>query len=143
MSNEENKIPDHHSPLRHILGEAHGIPHQSIDSLETAKNYENAYLVMEGDYGGEIYLVCPVKIIRCSSQTLSRLLEDIDRLYWEDEDGRGIYFELFNIGDIVSGGMGGGVATNRLWVHEELLSIENEISKVIYGKKIRITGKRK
>lgn len=139
MSNEENKIPDHHSPLRHILSEAHGIPHQSIESLEEAKNYENAYLIMEGDYGGEIYVVCPVKIIRCNWQTLSKLLEDIDNLYWKDEYGRGIYFEFFNNGDIVSGGMGGGVATNRLWVNEGLLNIQNEISKVIYGKKIRIS----
>jgi hypothetical protein len=106
--------------------------------LEEAKKINSSYLVMEGDYGGQIYLVCPVKLIRADSDTLKRLLIDIDKHGWNDEHGRGMFFEVFIIGDIVAGGMGGGFAENELWVHEGIQSIKNEISKVIYGKKLKI-----
>jgi hypothetical protein len=143
MTNKENKvIPDHHSPVRHILNETQGETYQPIATLNEARNYENAYLVMEGDHGGQIYLVCPVKRIKCDWNTLTKLLIDIDKLEWNEELGRGIYFEKFNDGEIVAGGMGGGIATNVLWVHEGIHSIKDEISKVINGKKTRISVSR-
>ncbi|MFD0675599.1 MULTISPECIES: hypothetical protein [unclassified Paenibacillus] len=131
-------IPQFHSPLRHIMNEAHSLNHKFIKTFEEAKEIKNSYLVMEGDHGGQIYIVCPVHIIRADLGTLSRLLIDIDNAQWDEADSTGMYFEIFNPGDIVSGGMGGGLALEKLWVHENLKGLENEISKVIYGKKTRI-----
>ncbi|MEK3917718.1 hypothetical protein [Paenibacillus sp. FSL H7-0331] len=135
------QIPQYHSPLRHLMNEAYELEHKFIKTLEEAKEVQNSYLVMEGDHGGQIYIVCPVHIIRADKDTLIRLLKDIDKVEWDESDSTGMYFERFNQGDIVSGGMGGGLATEKLWVHDSLIRIGNEISKVIYGKKKRINLK--
>ena len=38
---------------------------KSYSDLETAKSDPNTYVVMEGDWGGQIYLTCPVKYVIC------------------------------------------------------------------------------
>lgn len=43
---------------------------KSYGDLETAKSDPNAYVVMEGDWGGQIYLTCPVNYIVCDEALL-------------------------------------------------------------------------
>lgn len=61
-------IPEHQSVVRTICSKQF-IP---------LKNWEEAlekdgHLIMEGDYGGIIYLTCPVKLIKCSEQNKQRV----------------------------------------------------------------------
>lgn len=126
-------IPKSNSPMRQMIAEANSLNYKSYDNLETAKNNIDSFLIMEGDYGGQIYLVCPVNIIACSEITLNKLLFEIDSLNWDDEDGAALYYEKQDISQI-SGGMGGGIALNDLWVHERIIDYKDIILNVICGK---------
>jgi|TARA_Y100000310_G_C20261811_1_gene613974 hypothetical protein len=129
-------IPEHESPVRNITSKAHGTPYKPIKDFEEAKKYDDSYMVMEGDWGGQIYLSIPVKKIKCNYNTLKNLLNEIDKKEWEcnEGDGSGIYFERKNAGEGITGGIGGGVASENLWVHEDLDEVKNKIFAVLNGK---------
>lgn len=81
--------------------------------------------------------VCPMELVRCDREALANLLNDLDKIAWEDNEGegKGIYYEVKKEGEIVEGGMGGGLVTNNLWVHDEFKDIVEDIKQVIEGKK--------
>jgi hypothetical protein len=131
-----NVIPEYESPIRSITSKAHGTSYRPIRGFEEAKKYNDSYMIMEGDWGGQIYLSIPVKKINCDQVTLIKLLNEIDRTEWRCNCGKGsgIYFERKNIGEELVGGEGGGIATNGLWVHENLNEIKDKILAVLNGK---------
>lgn len=143
-NNEMVVIPERHSPVRHILNEANGLPNnQFIDSFKKAADTPDAYVIMEGDDGGQIYLSCPMKLVNCSEETLHTLLKDLDTIAWDcnEGEGRGLFYEKLFPGDGISGGMGGGDVEEGLWIHEEFIDLQlyDEIHEVILGNKERIT----
>lgn len=109
--------------MRSLYNKAHGIEYNPIDGYELAKNTEDACVILEGDWGGQIYLVCPMKYVHCSEKTLLNLLKSIDSIEWGCNDGKGraICFEVIPIGQGVAGGMGGGIVVDGLWLHERLI----------------------
>ena len=102
---------------------------KSYDALETTKSDSNAYVVMEGDWGGQIYLTCPVKYIVCDEALLMKILKKLDHMCWKCNSGEGaeIRYETFNLGDTVPGGMDGGLAEDGLWIHPKIIE-ENDIA---------------
>jgi len=131
------KIPEHESGVRRIMSEMQGIDYHPLKSFEEAKQYDDAYVIMEGDWGGQIYLSIPAKQIMCSYETLKSLLSEIDKHEWKHNDGEGIgiYFERKKAGEGISGGMGGGLALEGLWVHDDIKGIEKKILDVLNGNK--------
>lgn len=87
-------------------------------SLEAAKKVPDACVVMEGDWGGQIYLTCPARLVMCDEETLKKLLAKIDGAEWgcNEGDGSSLYFERVKKGG-VTGGMGGGEVRDGLWIH--------------------------
>lgn len=139
---EKNKgpviIPDHHSPVRHIINEANGVPNNLfMEGFDKAKNTPNTYVVMEGDWGGQIYLSCPMDLVKCSEESLITLLKDLDSIAWEcnEGEGKGLYYEIHRLGDGIGGGMGGGEVKEGLWIHNEFMKLNlfNDIEQVILG----------
>jgi hypothetical protein len=142
-NNETIIIPEHHSPVRHILNETKGVPNDIfIDSFENARDFPSAYVIMEGDWGGQIYFSCPMQLVKCSEESLHNLLDDLDVIAWEcnEGDGKGLYYEIHSPGDGIGGGMGGGEVKEELWIHNEFMELKlfDEIEQVILGKKDRI-----
>ncbi len=90
---------------------------------------------MEGDYGGQIYLTCPARLVNCDQATLEQLLRDLDRLGWKNSETSHLFFERGNPGSGVWGGMGGGLIVEGVWLHPELqkLGIEERVRDVIGG----------
>lgn len=88
-------------------------------SLEEAKKASDGYVVMEGDWGGQIYLTCPTGLVKCGEEALRKLLSKIDQGEWGCNEGGGasMSFGRAKPGDGVSGGMGGGAVTDGLWIH--------------------------
>ena len=121
------------SPLRSLMSEANNIEYRGIDSLKNAKKTKNCYLVMDGDDGGQIYLVFPAKQINCNEVVLVKLLNEIDQMEWNDQSMASFYYEIHDLGSIVSGGMGGGKVENDLWVHENLNQYKEKIRSVLLG----------
>ena len=128
-------IPDGQSPLRSLMSEAGEFPYTPLQNFKEAKKYDDAYVIMQGDDGGQIYLAVPLNFVKCEEAVLQRLLEEIDELSWKDPSMAMIYYERIPIGRGIPGGMGGGKTTNSLWVHERLESHKDRILQVIQGKR--------
>ena len=116
--------------------------YRPLNSYEEARALSDAYVVMEGDWGGQIYLVAPMRLVRCQEETLRLLLRDLDEIGWptNESEGTGLYYERYHIGQTVPGGMGGGKALDNLWVHGEFTEygIQERISAVLSGKLPRL-----
>ncbi|MFH1533850.1 MAG: hypothetical protein ABID64_02870 [Nitrospirota bacterium] len=135
LTNTSNElIEGHESAVRKMVSESKGKKYFSFKSLKNAKKHEKSYLIMEGDYGGQIYLSFPVKLIKCDEDALRKLLKKFDQQCWDDMEGTGMYFEQMEKGQRISGGMGGGIADNELWVHKELEHMKDEINGILRGK---------
>ena len=119
------------SPLRSLMAEAATSPYVSYPSLVEAQADPDGVMIMEGDDGGTIYVVCPARLVRCSQQSLERLLQDIDALVWREPDMARIVFERARVGQRIAGGLGGGIVTDQIWVHEELDRVATSIRAVI------------
>jgi hypothetical protein len=108
----------------------------NFESFEEAKKASNGGVVLEGDWGGQIYLTCPLKYVKCDEQTLKKLLREIDNFEWDCNEGDGTHMTYIraNAGDGVGGGMGGGVVEDGLWIHPDIADDKKElIKKVING----------
>jgi hypothetical protein len=137
-SDEPSQIPPNVSPLRFMMAEAAGVAHARFETLDAAKQASNAVAVMEGDYGGQIYFTCPVRHIRCTSEALKQLLDDLDGCQWDDPDGAGLYYELGTPGSGVAGGMGDGAIIDGVWLHKRLEHLRAQVEEVVAGTRTRI-----
>lgn len=136
---EVPRLPDHESGLRSMHAESHGQPYQALHTLEEAKSFPEGVVILEGDEGGQIYVVVPAVMVKCDISTLEQLLEDLDAIAWpeNDPDMRHIFYERHPIGSGVPGGMGGAVSTGTLWIHEGFrkLRLDSAIQEIIEGKR--------
>ena len=144
------QLPEGVSPVRYIMADADGVEYRHCRTLDEARQIADAVIVMEGDDGGQVYLTCPVRHIRCEETALRQLLEDVDALGWGDMSGAGMFYEILPVGSGVAGGMHGGVVVDGLWLHpwfdapnlpptlsrQQLLA---EIQAVTSGQRDRIT----
>ena len=132
---DSNEIPEHESPVRRMMADAHGTPFYPLRTLDEARQHDDGVAILQGDWGGQIYAVIPVRMIRCSTDTLQRLLLDLDTEAWScnENEGASIYYERKPAGTGVAGGMGGGASIGQLWVHPEFEEITERIRRVIIG----------
>ena len=123
----------HSSPLRAMMAEARGEEYVLLESLGAARQDPDGVVVLEGDEGGTVYVVCPASQVRCAEEALELLLHDVDALSCNDASLARICFEQQPIGAVIPGGMGGGLVTDGMWVHEALRSKADAIRAVIEG----------
>ena len=128
------------SPMRSLIAEAEGTDYRSFDSLSAARLDPNGVVILEGDDGGQIYVVVRAIDVACSEDTLHQLLCDIDVREWPGNDlnSARVCFEQRPIGSGVAGGMGGGVVSDGVWVHPRLRALEETICEVLRGKRARL-----
>ena len=141
MNNSKtDRIPEHESPVRRIVADSSGEKYGAIKSFSEAKKIPNAYVVFEGDYGGQIYLTCPMSKINCDEKILKQLLSDIDAYCFDYLNSTGIYYEVHQTNEGIAGGMGGGITKTDVWIHPKVveLGIASHIKQVIDGVRNRI-----
>jgi hypothetical protein len=142
MADEPEMIPEYERPIGRIMADAHGDAFRPIPSLEEAQRVADGRVILEGDYGGQVYLTCPAALVRCSSEVLQQLLLDIDAWCWPGNDGHGagVYFEQKPVGAGVWGGMGGGIIADGLWLHAEVegFGIRDQVEAVLTGGRDRL-----
>ena len=143
-----------------MLADAQGEEYKSIKDFEKAKKVENAFLIMEADYGGQILLTCPMSKVKADYKALEILLADLEMITWgyghvqEDNPNpipydAAMYIEIIDPNSGVAGGMGGGVASSEIWIHDELIyggmhhngNWDVQIVDVIEGKQKRLINK--
>lgn len=115
------------------MAEAAGEKHVSYANLVEAKLDRNSVAVLEGDWGGQIYLVVRASHVQCDEVQLQTLLAELDDLEWAEPDGAGLYFESREIGQPVPGGMGGGAVAAEFWLHPRLVAHEAGVRDVLSG----------
>jgi hypothetical protein len=115
----------------------------AFSSLEEAQADSAGVVILQGDDGGQIYVVCPAARVVWGTEELDQLLRDIDELEWpgNDPDMARIIYERAAIGSGVAGGMGGGVVSDGPWIHSRLRDsgLVSEIESVLAGRKPRIS----
>lgn len=123
-------MESHESGVRSLV---HGDGYVSYRSLAEAQADPDAIVVFEGDCGGQIYLTVPARDVRCSEERLDGLLREIDAAQWKDLSMARVYYERRPPDGFVSGGMGGGEAEGRLWIHERLQDQAARIAGILDG----------
>jgi len=128
------------NPMRDLMADAEGIDYPTFDSLSEAQSNPHGIVVLEGDDGGQIYVIARASDVACSEQTLLQLLRDIDAREWPNNspDMAHLCFEAREIGEGIAGGMGGGLVQEHPWVHARLKFLETAICDVLNGKRPRL-----
>jgi len=108
-------------------------------SYREAKESPSGVLIMEGDYGGQIYLTCPMKYVQCGPEAIKQLILELDSMAWACNEGDGAEISYMthwdgSDGESVGGGMGGGFVVDGLWVHGEFSKLKDSIWQVLQGK---------
>src|SRR3954471_12629619 len=134
------RLPDHESGVRRMKSDASGTAYVAFESLELARRDPDGVVVLEGDYGGQIYVVARVADIRCTEKALADLLSDLDDHAWRDPAGARVLFERHGVGEGIAGGMGGGVVSDPVWVHPKLNQWRVPIEDVLNNRRKRITS---
>ena len=144
MSQEEKKslevdaLPAHESGVRRLVADASNQPYVALESFDQARACADAVVILEGDYGGQIYVVAPIGHVKCDLGALNSLLADLDSLEWADPEGARIFFERLPVGAGVSGGMGGAFVGEGIWVHDRLKEHNRSIVAVLAGERERL-----
>ena len=96
---------------------------------------------MEGDWGGQVYLSCPICLVKCSEETLNLLLTDINDMAWSGSNGYRICYEVYDKQQKIIGGMEGGMIGESIWVHSQLKEYgitSDKIMRILNGEKKRL-----
>jgi len=57
------------------------------------------FLIMAGDWGGAVYLTCPMRLVKCSEGTLRRVHAELEQLSGDEQEGRELRIEEHALGD--------------------------------------------
>lgn len=115
---------------------------EPLASLAAAREAADGVVILEGDYGGQIYVVAPAAGVACDEEALDRLLRDLDAIAWpgSEPEAASVRFERLAVGARVSGGMGGAPVLGEAWIHAELAPHAEEIRAVLAGTSASIRG---
>jgi len=131
-------LAEHESGLRSLMAEASGSPYRSFKTLSEARSVPDGIVILEGDDGGQIYVVVKAAAVQCSEAALKSLLLDLDAREWKDPSMAHVYYESSGTRGGVAGGMGGGRITEAVWVHTRLAELAGPITDVLLGKRERL-----
>jgi hypothetical protein len=133
-------LGSHERPLGRIFAAAHGGRYMPLRSLEEAKSVDDGVVILQGDDGGQIYVVARGVDVLCSESDLQALLRELDEMSWRDASMRHIYYERLPVGAGVPGGMGGGMVEDTPWVHKEFvkLRLKESIVAVLKGERASV-----
>lgn len=130
-----DELPAHESAVRRMVSDANGEAYVAVRSLDDAKALPDGVVVLEGDWGGQVYVVAPARLVRCSAATLEQLLRDLDDIAWpvNGGEGAGVYYERRAVGGYIAGGMRGGRVIDGIWIHDEFeqLGLGSSIREIV------------
>lgn len=107
--------------VRSMRAAAAGRPYVSFSTLAEAAG-NGGVVDLEGDEGGQIYLTCSAAMVKCGEDSLRKVLMYLDERAWNDPSSAHIYYEKLDVGEGVAGGMGGGLVTEDIWIHSNLMN---------------------
>jgi hypothetical protein len=63
MKPDPNTPANDESAVRRMIADAAGQQYQALGSLAESRTFADAIVVLEGDWGGQIYVVAPIKLV--------------------------------------------------------------------------------
>lgn len=139
---DESEWPQELKPgedaLRSMMADAQGSGYRFYETLDGARADPDAVVILQGDWGGQIFVVAPVNKVRCTEEELNDLLVDLDALTWTEIDGASVHYERQPVGSGIPGGMGGAENTGDVWVHERLAEHKPGITDVLAARNRRL-----
>lgn len=129
----------HESGLRSLMAQAGQARYEPVASLDEARTFADGVLVIEGDFGGQIHVTAPVRLVQCSVDRLDRLASELEEIAWPSKRDLGsvsVLFERLAVGSHVAGGMGGARVIDGVWVHDEFkqLGLDKAIAAIVEGR---------
>ena len=125
-----------------MVSDSRDIPYQALQSLDEAKSFSDGIVILEGDDGGQLYVVAPASLVQCPAKHLNDLLRDLDRIAWPNNDPNSarVFYERLPVGAPVLGGMGGATVSEDVWIHQMFrdMNLESAILEVLAGERTRI-----
>jgi len=103
----ESVLPEQKGGARKLIADAQGKQYRSLASLQDAREREGAIVILEGNFGGQIYVVAQAHFVTCTDEALRLVVSDLDSSEWAEPEGAAVYFELLSPGSDIAGGMGG------------------------------------
>jgi hypothetical protein len=137
-----DEVPAH--DIRQFLAEVHDANYVSYRTLDAARRDPDSAVVLSGDYGGTIFLTVPVRLVRCDMTALLTLVSDLDAVTWMSGDPTmaTVAIERHPVGTGVTGGDGGGVVVDGVWVHPHRVpdEVRPQAVDVVLGRRERADG---
>ena len=128
--------------VRRFLAEERGEAYFAYRTLQEARQAEDGAVILTGDYGGTVFLTAPARLVRCSEEALGVLVSDLDAVTWMSGDPTiaTVTYECRPVGSGVSGGDGGGMVIEDVWVHPDRLpaQVGTQAKEVVQGQRQRI-----
>jgi hypothetical protein len=96
-------------------------PRPLYTSLAEAKQDPNGVVILEGDYGGEIFLICPASLVKCTEEILEVLAADLNNWAWPTLEGGGAFVDYDSqpVGTWIGGGTPDARVTDALWLNSQ------------------------
>ena len=119
-----------------------GGPRRRIASLDEARSLDDGIVLLEADWGGQTLVVARAEVLRCDEATVLDLLAELGALTCPEDNLQGtrLSFGVAGVGTRVGGGMGGGLVTDDVWCHDELVQagVEAGVRSVLAGERRRL-----
>jgi hypothetical protein len=134
-------LHEHESPLRRMMAQSGTTAYQPLHALSEAQSWDDGIVVLEGDDGGQVYLVARARDVRCTEDALDELLVSIDSTQWDGDDtSRRVYSERQRANSGIPGGMGGGRVVPGIWLHPALFGegLADLVLEVLAGQRQRL-----
>lgn len=97
---------------------------QHLGSLGATRSHHDGFVIMSGDWGGQIYAVIPVSMIKCSEERLWHLLTIFDDTAGLNPDGKELMFGRMESGHYFYEEKQEGWMGQDIWLHEDFSTPE-------------------
>jgi hypothetical protein len=115
-----------------------------LASLEEARRAPDGYVVVDGEFGGICYLVCPASMVRCNEESLRLLANDLEgAIFPGDTSGAMVQYPRLAPDEELSDyamGEEPGIALRTLWLPKWLsdAGLTGRIQQVLAGQLQRL-----
>ena len=108
-------------------------------SLEEARRATDGYVILDGEFGGICYIICPAKLVMCDEKTLRSLVHDLeDAIFPGFTQGAKAWYARLGLNEEPGGyalGEESGIALDIPWLPSWLseTGLDRRIKQVLAG----------
>ena len=103
-------------------------PSSIIPNLEEARKKPDTFVIFEGDYGGVVYSIIPVSLVKGSDSDLEQALNILGK----GEEGNAVLFRILSEDDSISGWSISGVIEEGWWIHPDYERYREKVESILF-----------